>query len=61
MTDDTTGTDAGQDRLEAFSEDASPDDDFAAEHSDTTLADQVPGGPERAEEPESPDNRAGMD
>ncbi|MDG6107130.1 hypothetical protein Daura_32340 [Dactylosporangium aurantiacum] len=61
MTDDTTGTDAGDDRLEAFSEDASPDADFADEHSDTTFADQVPGGQEGAEEPESPDGRAGMD
>jgi hypothetical protein len=57
MTDDTTGTD----RLEAFSEDASPDADFADEHTDTTFADQVPGGPERSEEPESPDGRAGME
>jgi hypothetical protein len=37
---------------------ALPDDDdydFADEHDDTSLADQVRGGPEHAEEPESPD------
>jgi hypothetical protein len=61
MTDDNTGTDAGTDRLEAFSEDASPGEDFADEHTDTTFADHVPGGQERAEEPESPDGRAGME
>jgi hypothetical protein len=37
---------------------ALPDDDdvdFAEEHDDTSLADQTRGGPERVEEPESPD------
>jgi hypothetical protein len=54
-------SDNSSDRIEAFDVDASPDDDFAAEHEGTTLADQTPGGPERSEEPESPDGRAGMD
>jgi hypothetical protein len=35
--------------------------DFADEHSDTTLADQLTGGPESANEPETPRGRAGMD
>lgn len=37
------------------------DDDFAGEHDTTTVADQLDGGPEEAEEPESPEGRAGMD
>jgi hypothetical protein len=51
--------------LEAFdtdpATDAGTDSDFAAEHQDSTLAGQARGGPEHAEEPESPDGRAGMD
>lgn len=40
-----------------------PDDDFdfAGEHDETSFADNVPGGPERAVEPESPRGHAGMD
>ena len=33
--------------------------DFAAEHDETTFAENVPGGPERAREPESPRGHAG--
>jgi hypothetical protein len=44
--------------LEALPDD---NDDFAAEHDDTSFADNVRGGPERALEPESPRGRAGMD
>ncbi|HLL66834.1 MAG TPA: hypothetical protein VK453_14025 [Micromonosporaceae bacterium] len=42
---------------------ALPDDDvdFAGEHDETTFADNVPGGPERAAEEESPSGHAGMD
>ena len=49
--------------LEPLADDASDaaSGDFAEEHQDTTLADQTAGGPEHAEEPESPDGRAGMD
>jgi hypothetical protein len=35
--------------------------DFAGEHSSSTVADQMPGGPEGAREPESPRGYAGMD
>ena len=35
--------------------------DFAAEHDSATLAEQLGGGPERADEPESPEGVAGMD
>lgn len=35
--------------------------DFAEEHSKPTFADEQPGGPEGAEEPESPDDAGGMD
>jgi hypothetical protein len=35
--------------------------DYADEHGDLTFADDVPGGPERAEEPESPAGHSGMD
>jgi len=37
------------------------DGDFAAEHDDTSYADNSPGGLERAREPESPHGHAGMD
>jgi hypothetical protein len=37
------------------------DDDFAAEHDETTFADEPEGGPEHAKEPESPAGHAGMD
>lgn len=42
---------------------ALPDDDvdFAGEHDETTYADNVPGGLERADEEESPSGHAGMD
>ncbi|WP_426514093.1 hypothetical protein ACPPVO_27810 [Dactylosporangium sp. McL0621] len=49
-------------RLEAFDEDVDDEGgDFAQEHDDSTLADEVEGGPEASEEPESPRGRAGMD
>jgi len=35
--------------------------DFADEHSSLTHADEVPGGPERTPEPESPSGLAGAD
>lgn len=35
--------------------------DFAEEHTSATFADEIPGGPERAPEPESPRGLAGMD
>jgi hypothetical protein len=38
-----------------------PEPDFAAEHTSLTFADQMPGGPEGAREPESPRGLAGMD
>jgi hypothetical protein len=41
--------------------DTDTDADFAGEHDDTTFADEEPGGPERAEEPESPRGRDGQD
>jgi hypothetical protein len=37
------------------------DGDFAAEHDETTFADEPEGGPEHAQEPESPEGHAGMD
>jgi hypothetical protein len=37
------------------------DADFVDEHSSPTHADQVPGGPERLPEPESPSGYTGMD
>lgn len=40
-------------------DDGSDGDDFAAEHDDTTVADELTGGPEGAKEPESPDGRGG--
>ncbi|GAA3281564.1 hypothetical protein Dvina_32690 [Dactylosporangium vinaceum] len=52
-------TNQPNERLEALPDDDF--DDFAAEHEDTTLADQVEGGPEGSSEPESPRGRAGMD
>ena len=36
-------------------------DDFAAEHEEPSLADEMGGGPERTREPESPRGLAGMD
>ena len=48
-------------RLEPIGDSTPDDGDFAEEHRDTTFADEVPGGPEHAEEPESPEGRAGMD
>lgn len=47
--------------LEAFDTDSENDPDFAGEHDDSTFADDTAGGLEHAEEPESPDGRAGMD
>lgn len=40
-----------------------PDDgaDFADEHSDTSFADEMSGGPESARDPDSPTGHAGMD
>ena len=35
------------------------DADFAEEHDDTTVADEMPGGPEGVAEPESPTGRGG--
>ena len=35
--------------------------DYADEHGDLTFAGDEPGGPERAEEPESPAGHSGMD
>ncbi|MFF5234958.1 hypothetical protein [Dactylosporangium sp. NPDC000521] len=52
-------TDATPHNLEALPDDESGD--FSEEHQDTTFADETAGGPEHAEEPESPDGRAGMD
>jgi hypothetical protein len=37
------------------------DPDFADEHTDTTFADELEGGPEGAREPESPRGLSGMD
>ena len=37
------------------------DPDFAAEHDSATFADDMPGGPERARDPDSPRGQAGMD
>jgi len=59
MTSDQTH-ERGDGQLEAFADD-SDDADFAGEHDDSTLADQLEGGPEHAGEPESPRGRAGMD
>ncbi|WP_432824629.1 hypothetical protein [Dactylosporangium sp. CA-092794] len=50
-----------RERLEALPDDEPDDADFAAEHEDSTFADETRGGPERSEEPESPRGRAGMD
>jgi hypothetical protein len=35
--------------------------DFAEEHTSATFADQMPGGPEGASEPETPEGYAGME
>jgi hypothetical protein len=35
--------------------------DFAEEHDNTSLAEQLRGGPEGVDEPESPDGLSGMD
>lgn len=53
--------DEGQQRIEALPDDEPADADFAGEHDDSTLADEVEGGPERSREPESPRGRSGMD
>jgi hypothetical protein len=37
------------------------DPDFAAEHDDATFADEMPGGPEQARDPDSPEGQSGMD
>ena len=37
------------------------DPDFSNEHDDTSVAGDVPGGPERTAEPESPDSHGGQD
>lgn len=37
------------------------DADFASEHSDTTVADHLSGGPEGAKDPDSPHGRSGLD
>jgi hypothetical protein len=52
--------DAGQ---TAFDDDFSEADagDFAGEHDETDLADDPAGGPEHAEEEETPRGHAGMD
>lgn len=42
-------------------EQASEDGDFAEEHRSTTLADELPNGPERAKDPDSPIGLAGAD
>ncbi|WP_026874563.1 hypothetical protein [Jiangella gansuensis] len=39
--------------------DRSDDGDFADEHTSTTVADEMPGGPEGVPEPESPSGRGG--
>lgn len=44
---------------EAIADDA--DADFAAEHDETSFADEAEGGLEKAKEPESPEGHAGMD
>ncbi len=41
--------------------DADPNGDFATEHNDSSFAGDLRGGPERAEETESPTSRGGMD
>jgi hypothetical protein len=51
-------------KLEPFTEELDYDTanpDIAGEHQDTSLAGQLGGGPEHADEPESPEGRAGMD
>lgn len=35
--------------------------DFAADHDDTTLVDELVDGPEHARDPDEPRGRAGMD
>ncbi|MFI5909746.1 hypothetical protein [Dactylosporangium sp. NPDC051541] len=54
-------TNQPDEHLEAFSDDDADSADFASEHEDSTLADEVEGGPEGSPEPESPRGRAGMD
>jgi hypothetical protein len=41
--------------------DADSGPDFAEEHDSMTFADEMPGGPEGIDEPESPKGYAGMD
>ena len=40
---------------------AGAEPDFADEHTGATFADQLPGGPERSRDPDSPKGYAGMD
>jgi hypothetical protein len=37
------------------------DDDFADEHDEVSFADEPEGGPEKVQEPDSPEGHAGMD
>lgn len=49
-------------RVEREDKHPTPDggsDDFADEHTSTTFADEMPGGPEGREEPETPKGKAG--
>lgn len=65
MTARMTDHQVGRRTLEPFSEDFDTADDagadLAAEHDQTSFADEVGGGPEHADEPESPTGHAGMD
>jgi hypothetical protein len=38
-----------------------PEPDFASDHQSLTFSDQMPGGPERARDPDSPKGLAGAD
>lgn len=46
--------------IDAFTPEASDDHDFADEHDDTSF-DDLEGGPEHSEEPESPHGHSGLD
>lgn len=53
-------TDRDEDRMPAF-ESGTDEPDFADEHSDMTVADELPGGPERSKPDDSPSSIGGMD
>ncbi|HEX6501033.1 MAG TPA: hypothetical protein VF054_18685 [Micromonosporaceae bacterium] len=55
-----TDREQGEERLPAF-ESGTDEPDFADEHSDMTVAEELPGGPEHAKPDDAPSGIGGMD